>query len=355
MIDIDFSKLGPPAPYTLTTPVEMDSKKTFEYVMDSRFIKGEVRISDKVPNTDGIIEITNEEQIPIGKLEIQLKTLDKSNLDSPKYQCEKSFIAYCRDSILAVILVVADNQNNCVYWRHIDEEAIDDARSRLKGETVSITIPIENKITRGTTDYVSKWIQIVQSVKRKLTDPETKQRSAIIDFNEKFTILRNFIIDINCGHIDENDNAAIDNYIKKFEIYKNDCSSSEANFKLLVEDVQLVSSAEVLFVTALLTWQIKNIYLFERRSKNIELEIFTQNFRKDMDLMIKFFDIKKEMATSIKQFNDSLSMATDILEQKFIEFQMACKKTFYNPNETKQPIKALAPGNMTTEVFLKCT
>src|SRR5690242_2806325 len=104
---------GHPAPYSPTTPAEIDAKKTFDFVTDSRYIKGDIHVSDKIPNTDGTIEITDHAQVPVGKLEVQLKTLDKSNLKSPKYQCSRSFLAYCRHSTLAVILAVADDENCC--------------------------------------------------------------------------------------------------------------------------------------------------------------------------------------------------------------------------------------------------
>jgi hypothetical protein len=336
----DLYKLGFPAPYPLTTPTEMDSKKTFDYVTDSRYIKLEVRISDKVPNTDGTIEITTEDQSPIGKLEIQLKTLDKANINSPRYQCHKSFISYCRISTLAVILVVADNQNNCVYWLYMDDKTIADAKSRLKGETVNISIPIENKITKGSTDYISKWVEIVKFVKKKLDDHDSlfnvfQHNAAIVDLNEKFAALKDFIVDPSCGYIDQRNNAEIDDYIKKYEQHKNAFLGSEARFKLLIGDTHLIESIQVLNILAMLTWELKNKYLVRVQVINVGLEIFKEDYPNDTELMRRWIDIKNESTSLITQLYSDLREPTDIIEQKLIDFHADCHKILQNPNVAK--------------------
>src|SRR5688572_21681481 len=96
---------GTPAPYPSTSSAEMDSRTIFLNLIDPRFMKADIRVLDKFPNCDGIIEITTENQHPVGKVEIQLKTMKAKDYATPKFQCEKSFFSYCQFSALPVILV----------------------------------------------------------------------------------------------------------------------------------------------------------------------------------------------------------------------------------------------------------
>ncbi|MDB5199169.1 MAG: hypothetical protein JWO92_1132 [Chitinophagaceae bacterium] len=160
--------LGEPAAYPSTSPTEIRSTSTLMALLDPRFIKAEIKTMDKVPNTDGVIIITNEAQVPLGKFEIQVKTLETQDFVTPKHQCTKKFLAFCQSSTLAVILVAVDNENNVAYWKHMDSESIADAKSRITGESVSVLIPVENKITKNGLDYVHNWTTIVRSVKAKL-------------------------------------------------------------------------------------------------------------------------------------------------------------------------------------------
>ena len=49
-----------PAPYSTTDAAEQNAVITFESLVDSRFVKAEIRTRDKYPNVDGIVEIVDE-------------------------------------------------------------------------------------------------------------------------------------------------------------------------------------------------------------------------------------------------------------------------------------------------------
>ena len=87
-----------PAPYPKTSTPEYMSVVTLINILDKNRTRFDLNILDKFPNTDGIFEIVTEDQVPIGKLDIQVKILEKKNLKIPKYQCQKDFLAfeYCR-------------------------------------------------------------------------------------------------------------------------------------------------------------------------------------------------------------------------------------------------------------------
>jgi hypothetical protein len=150
---------GKPTRYSFTSTAEVESRNIFYNAIDPLFVKGEIRVSDKYPNSDGILELTDSEGFPIGRIDIQLKTLPKKNYKSPSYSCEGSFFAHCENSAIPVILVVVNRQDKKVYWRHIDRETLLEVSGRIVGKSLSISIPKENFIDKTNTGYINEWAE----------------------------------------------------------------------------------------------------------------------------------------------------------------------------------------------------
>lgn len=157
-----------PAPYPPNTEEEIDAVRTFNWLVDLRFVKPITNFLDKIPNTDGIVEITDKNRIPKGKLEVQIKKLTDRNINSPKYQCSQPFLAYCEHSVNPVLLIVVDTKNSKAYWKHIDVDTLKDLKSRIKNETISVEFSITNCIEKTKSDYVDEWIKIIESYKLKI-------------------------------------------------------------------------------------------------------------------------------------------------------------------------------------------
>ena len=153
------------AGYSKTTPSENKSVSLFNHLINHDFIKPNTSTSDKTPNIDGYVTITGKDQIVIGKLEVQIKTLKSEDAVSPKYQCKEQLLAYCRESQLPVLLIVANKKEGIVYWLYMDESIVSDAINRMTGNSVSISIPIENYIDGKNEDYIKLWIEIVEKQK----------------------------------------------------------------------------------------------------------------------------------------------------------------------------------------------
>jgi hypothetical protein len=84
-----------PRPYSLTDPAEQESKTVLESLLDHHFVKTDIRTRDKIPNIDGTIELVDKDQIPIGKFEVQLRTIGKNET---KYSCPSSLVSYSKKS-----------------------------------------------------------------------------------------------------------------------------------------------------------------------------------------------------------------------------------------------------------------
>ncbi len=152
-----------PAPYPKTSTPEYMSVVTLINILDKNRTRFDLNILDKFPNTDGIFEIVTEDQVPIGKLDIQVKILEKKNLKIPKYQCQKDFLAFCQESILPVILIVVDTETEVAYWIHVSREVIEILSKKIKGDSVSLAIPKTNLISKADTKYIDNWIVILET------------------------------------------------------------------------------------------------------------------------------------------------------------------------------------------------
>ena len=150
-----------PASYPSTSSTEQEVRDIFHFLLDRRFVQGDIRTLDKIPNSDGILEITDKDRFPIGKIDIQLKTLQLKNFKRPCYQVDGSLLAYCDIAVIPVILIVVNKIEKKAYWKYFDRETLLEVTQNIKGNSISISIPIENCIDGNNNSYISEWTKIV--------------------------------------------------------------------------------------------------------------------------------------------------------------------------------------------------
>lgn len=180
-------------------PAKFPSNNTEEYnsviklldILDNNQIKPDIKLMDKFPNIDGELCITDKEQYPIGKVEIQIKTLPDSDLRIPKYQCEISFLSHCLRSLLPVILIAVNAKNELAYWLHLSKDILEDLEKKIRGQSIVVYIPKENVISRNNKDYIEKWINILYTYIRKKIDSEI-QENYKKKYEELYKLLENF-------------------------------------------------------------------------------------------------------------------------------------------------------------------
>jgi Domain of unknown function (DUF4365) len=154
---------GQSAPYPERSPSEAHSKHTLMSLLDSRFVRGDLRIMDKYPNADGILDITDVNGYIKGKIDVQLKTLPSKRVNRPSHACEKNFLSYCAQSTLPVILIAVDQVNGKAYWQHMNYEILSVIQDKIVGKTYSLNLPLENCINGISLTYVDKWTQICKA------------------------------------------------------------------------------------------------------------------------------------------------------------------------------------------------
>jgi hypothetical protein len=101
-------KIHNPAPYSNTDTDETEAINVLVSLLDTHLIKHNIQSRDKFPNYDGTLEIVNEKQIPIGKIDIQVRKIPKSQ---NKYSCSSKLVGYSVKSTLPFILICVDIDN----------------------------------------------------------------------------------------------------------------------------------------------------------------------------------------------------------------------------------------------------
>jgi len=151
-----------PKSYPQTDSAEQDSKAVLESLIDSQFVKLYIETRSTHPNIDGTIELVNENRVPIGKLDIQLRSIPKGQTS---FSCETSLAAYSKVSTLPVLLICVDSKNNCVYWKHIKPDMPElRGKEEQKSFTIYFSQASDNIDQAGI--YINKWIEIVRNYQK---------------------------------------------------------------------------------------------------------------------------------------------------------------------------------------------
>lgn len=145
-----------PKAYPPNDAAEQQSRAIFEGLIDSRFVKSDIRIRDKYPNIDGNIDLVNENTVLVGRFDIQLRTISKGQTS---YSCETSLVAYSKVSTLPVLLICVDPDNRTVYWRHINAH-MPELKDKLDQKTFTIHFSKESDSIDQTGLYRRRWMEI---------------------------------------------------------------------------------------------------------------------------------------------------------------------------------------------------
>jgi hypothetical protein len=153
-----------PKPYPPTDSAEQNAKVVFENLVDRSIVKADIRTRDKYPNIDGTIELVDERQAPIGKFDIQLRSIPKGQTS---YPCETSLVAYSTSSTLPVLLICVDSANEYAYWKHINA-AMPEFKGKETQKSFTIHFLAASDGIDQTGTYIQKWIEITRDYQERI-------------------------------------------------------------------------------------------------------------------------------------------------------------------------------------------
>lgn len=150
-----------PAPYSNTDTDENRAIDILKYKLNGQYIKSDIKSRDKMPNVDGYLEIVDDKQIPIGKIEIQIKKIPQN---STHYDCEKKLFAYSSTTTLPVILICVDIINEVIFWKQIQQELI---IGKEHQNSFRIHFSQDDTIDKRLI-YLGRWKAIIEDYKQRL-------------------------------------------------------------------------------------------------------------------------------------------------------------------------------------------
>ncbi len=161
-----------PAPYPNNNAEELAAVSCFLSIVDNKFVKPDVNFLDKVPNTDGFVELTDNDDSPVAIIRVQLKTASKVDpkKDYVSHQCDLPFLASCEGSIIPVLLIAVDVKAKQAYWEYISKECLIRLSKKIKKDSVALHIPKTNIISETHKDYIALWKEIHDKQKSKISD-----------------------------------------------------------------------------------------------------------------------------------------------------------------------------------------
>jgi hypothetical protein len=167
---------------------DKDANLCIETLFHSSFVNICTHTDDKIPNTDGYIELLNEDGIGKGKIIIQIKAYPRKNRGLAKYSIPSYLLGYAEVYKGEVVLFLsADYDERKVYWKYISSDYIQECAK--KGIQDSYTYYFSNKeiiTTTNVTETIKEWQNLydfkMASIKDVLTDIKEKIESLSIPF-----------------------------------------------------------------------------------------------------------------------------------------------------------------------------
>ena len=167
-------------------------------------IAHKVECHDKSANTDGYIELVDDEERPVGKLVVQAKTYKSKYEGQNKAEIPAYFVAYAmRMRNEVCIFFSVDANENKIYWKYISDDYI--RQFNNEGDNIIHTYEFHNDeivTSKNVATTIDRWKQIfndkiAQLTKEKKSTEEvmSESRFAFERINTDFHNLKDSFID----------------------------------------------------------------------------------------------------------------------------------------------------------------
>ena len=134
-------------------------------------IAHKVECHDKSANTDGYIELLDDEERPVGKLVVQAKTYKSKYKGKTKAEIPAYFVAYAmRMRNEVCIFFSVDANENKIYWKYISDDYI--RQFNNEGDNIIHTYEFHNDeivTSKNVATTIDRWKQIFNDKIAQLT------------------------------------------------------------------------------------------------------------------------------------------------------------------------------------------
>ncbi len=189
-----------------------------------------VECHDKSANTDGYIELVDDEDRPVGKLVVQAKTYKSKYIGQNKAEIPAYFVAYAQRmrNEVCIFFSVEANENK-IYWKYISDDYIREFQTEGDNECHIYHFSTDEIVTQENVgETINRWKQLFDEkiasfsqLKKSSEEMISENRSAFETINTDFHHIKN-------SFIERKEIDLLFNWIK------GDLNKDESNVKLLV-------------------------------------------------------------------------------------------------------------------------
>jgi hypothetical protein len=191
-------------PYPNTDAIEAETIAIFNSLLDHGKVKSYVRQRDKVPNEDGYVELVDNENRPIGTIDVQIRKIKNGET---KASCPTSLVFYSENGTLSpVIFIGIDTSKKTAYWC-----AVSKFMPGYNANQDSFTVRFDpNTDSVGNEyPYIDRWRKLIEDYKEQRTKypqlkQELKKQIGLSDLSEITCTDFQFFIDKVNQHLDVN-------------------------------------------------------------------------------------------------------------------------------------------------------
>ena len=153
-----------PSPYPSNTYEELEAINVFESLVIRHSVIPHISKIDKVPNTDGHIEILDEQKRPVARLEVQVKKIPDGEAS---FSCPVELVAYSQRISLPFLLVCVDTGGRKAYFKHLHP-----GMPEFKSEQQTFTIHFDPKVNSVSPEsqFVNKWLELSREYNKRVSD-----------------------------------------------------------------------------------------------------------------------------------------------------------------------------------------
>ena len=120
-----------------------------------------IQYADKQANIDGYIELLDSSQSLVGKIAVQVKTVNKRDSGKNRYNCPTSLLGYAQITTDIVFLLAVDLPCKKVLYKYISKQLIKDNQNKENQKTITLHFDNSEELRQDNVDEtLQTWTHI---------------------------------------------------------------------------------------------------------------------------------------------------------------------------------------------------
>lgn len=252
------------AKHALTASTDTASVGLIKYIVGLHHgVAARLHEYDSWPNTDGHIEILDEDRQPMGVIWAQVKTLQENH--ELKFKCPTGLFEFAVQ-VGPIFLLGVDLEEERVYWNYYDEDKVAELQYAGK-ETLTVEFDPGRCFTKQEMGYIEAWKQLITDRKARIPGLKDIIRNQLLNMidvskqlldNHRYTATLRYLTDLKENQWNIADNSARFRILTNIAAALYQCNKSEEAAQYFLEAYKFDPSAPKALTHRALAYLLKN-------------------------------------------------------------------------------------------------